>query len=298
MSFPKKKSFRNTKGLHKVDTMPEVDLHIHTVFSDGTCTPQEVVWLAKKIGLVAISITDHDSVKGIEKAQKAGRKINLEVVPGVEMGSDVGQDEVHILGYYLDWKQKEFLSRLKFFQGTRMERNERLLHRLKQLGMQITFDELTQLASKEVIGKLHIARCMLEKKYINSIGEAFEKWLNPGKPAHIKRPKISPFEIIDLIREAEGIPVFAHPFLSKRDDLIPKMVDAGLMGIEVYHPVHSPATVKKYKEIAKKFNLLITGGSDCHGKAKGDSLIGTLNIPVSYLGDLKKARDKIAQKLD
>ncbi len=278
--------------------MSGIDLHIHTAFSDGTFTPQEAVQLAKKRGLVAVSITDHDSVEGIEEAQKVGRKINLEVVPGVEMGSDVGQDEIHILGYYLDWKQKEFLLRLKFFQKTRMERNERLLDRLQQLGMPITLDELTQLAPKEVIGKLHFARWMLAKKYINSIGEAFEKWLNSGKPAHIERPKISPFEIISLIRAAEGIPVFAHPFLSKRDDLIPEMIDVGLMGIEVYHPVHSPAIVEKYKKIASKFNLLITGGSDCHGEAKGKSSIGTLNIPLSCLEDLKKARVKMAQKLN
>jgi len=277
--------------------MEKIDLHIHTVYSDGTYTPGEVVKKAKEIGLVAISITDHDSVEGVEEALQAGREFGVEVVPGVEMSSDVDHDEIHILGYYLDFKKKEFLSKLDYFQKIRIERNERLFRRLEELGMPVSSEEVLKLAPKGVVSRLHIARCMVEKKYVNSIDEAFEEWLNPGKPAYVERERISPFEVINLILEAEGVPVFAHPFLSRRDDLIPKMIDAGLMGIEVYHSTHDEKTVKHYMEIAKRYDLLITGGSDCHGEAKDEVLMGKVDVPVSVLWELKKAKAKLAQRV-
>jgi len=276
--------------------MAEVDLHIHTVYSDGTYTPRQVVELAKKLNLVGISITDHDSVKGVDEALEAGRIMGVEVVPGVEISSEVGEDEIHILGYYLDWKRKDFLSRLDFFQQVRSERNDRLLRRLKQLGMEIKFEEVAELAPKGVISRLHIARCMVKRGYVTSIDEAFEEWLNPGKPAYVERMKVSPFEVIDLILNTDGIPVFAHPFLSKRDDLIPEMVDTGLMGIEVYHSAHNQAATEHYMKIAKKYGLLITGGSDCHGKAKGEVLMGKVHVPDSVLRELKKAHNKMLKK--
>jgi len=277
--------------------MEKIDLHIHTVYSDGTYTPGEVVKKAKEIGLVAISITDHDSVEGVEEALQAGREFGVEVVPGVEMSSDVDHDEIHILGYYLDFKKKEFLSKLDYFQKIRIERNERLFRRLEELGMPVSSEEVLKLAPKGVVSRLHIARCMVEKKYVSSIDEAFEEWLNPGKPAYVERERISPFEVINLILEAEGVPVFAHPFLSRRDDLIPKMIDAGLMGIEVYHSTHDEKTVKHYMEIAKRYDLLITGGSDCHGEAKDEILMGKVDVPVSVLWELKKAKAKLAQRV-
>ena len=277
--------------------MEKIDLHIHTVYSDGTYTPGEVVKKAKEIGLVAISITDHDSVEGVEEALQAGREFGVEVVPGVEMSSDVEHDEIHILGYYLDFKKKEFLSKLDYFQKIRIERNERLFRRLEELGMPVSSEEVLKLAPKGVVSRLHIARCMVEKKYVSSIDEAFEEWLNPGKPAYVERERISPFEVINLILEAEGVPVFAHPFLSRRDDLIPKMIDAGLMGIEVYHSTHDEKTVKHYMEIAKRYDLLITGGSDCHGEAKDEVLMGKVDVPVSVLWELKKAKAKLAQRV-
>ena len=277
--------------------MEKIDLHIHTVYSDGTYTPGEVVKKAKEIGLVAISITDHDSVEGVEEALQAGREFGVEVVPGVEMSSDVDHDEIHILGYYLDFKKKEFLSKLDYFQKIRIERNERLFRRLEELGMPVSSEEVLKLAPKGVVSRLHIARCMVEKKYVSSIDEAFEEWLNPGKPAYVERERISPFEVINLILEAEGVPVFAHPFLSRRDDLIPKMIDAGLMGIEVYHSTHDEKTVKHYMEIAKRYDLLITGGSDCHGEAKDEVLMGKVDVSVSVLWELKKAKAKLAQRV-
>ncbi|MEA1965403.1 MAG: PHP domain-containing protein [Candidatus Aerophobetes bacterium] len=274
--------------------MERIDLHLHSIYSDGTFTPEEIVYKAKELKLKAISITDHDSVSGIEEELEVGKKLKVEIIPGIEMSTDVGDDEIHILGYYIDWKDKKFLTQLKVFQESRAKRNKKLVERLKELGMPINHNELKGLASKGgVISRLHIARLMKEEGYASSIGEAFEKWLNPGRTAHVKRMKVSPFEIIQSILEIGGIPVFAHPYLSKRDDLIPDFVKAGLKGIEVYHSAHDAQAEEHYRKIAQKHHLLITGGSDCHGRAKDKVLMGTVNVPHLLLKDLKKAKEKL-----
>lgn len=273
--------------------MPRIDLHIHTIFSDGTYTPEEAVFRAKKLGLVAISITDHDSVAGLASALVAGKRLGIEVVPGVEMSTDVGEDEIHILGYLLNWKKEDFLRQLEKFQAARANRNQKLLRKLDDLGMRVDYREVRKLAPRGVISRLHIARLMVEKGYVRSIGDAFEQWLNPGKPAYVQKMKLPPFEIIELLLKAEAIPVLAHPFLSHRDDLIPHLVKAGLKGIEVYHSAHNPQMVAHYKRIAQKHHLLITGGSDCHGEAKDKVLMGKVRVPETLLIDLKKAKEKI-----
>ena len=268
--------------------MSNIDLHIHTIYSDGTWTPQEVVSRAKKLNLAAISITDHDSVAGLEEAIARGKKLGIEVVPGIEMSTDVGEDEIHVLGYYLNWKEKEFLAQLEKFQAARAERNRKLIKKLKELGMEINHGELKGLSGRGVISRLHIARLMVRKEYVSSIGNAFERWLNPGKPAYVKKMNVSPFQIIELILKTGGVPVFAHPFLSKRDDLIPHLVKAGLKGIEVYHSAHDSRVTQYYQKVAQKYHLLITGGSDCHGEAKDKVLMGKVKVPVSVLRVLKK----------
>jgi len=273
--------------------LPRIDLHIHTIFSDGTYTPEEAVFQAKKLGLVAISITDHDSVAGLASALVAGKRLGIEIVPGVEMSTDVGEDEIHILGYLLNWKKEDFLRQLEKFQAARANRNQKLLKKLDDLGMRVDYREVRKLAPRGVISRLHIARLMVEKGYVRSIGDAFEQWLNPGKPAYVQKMKLPPFEIIELLLKAEAIPVLAHPFLSHRDDLIPHLVKAGLKGIEVYHSAHNPQMVAHYKRIAQKHHLLITGGSDCHGEAKDKVLMGKVRVPETLLIDLKKAKEKI-----
>ncbi len=273
--------------------MSKIDLHIHTVYSDGTYTPQEVVYKAKKLGLIAISITDHDSVSGLDEALKAGREWGVEVVPGVEIGADVGEDEFHILGYYLDWEKKEFLSQLKIFQQDRIKRNDKLFKKLNDLGIKVNHREAASLAPRGVVSRLHIARLMVMKGYVSSIGEVFENWLNSGKPAYIERMKVPPFEVIQLILKAKGIPVLAHPYLSKRDDLIPDLIKAGLKGLEVYHSSHNAATIQHYLKLAKFYNLVVTGGSDCHGDAKDEVLMGKVNVPEQVLDNLKKAHKQL-----
>lgn len=270
-----------------------IDLHIHTVYSDGTYTPEKVVCKAKELGLKAISITDHDTVSGLEEALSVGKRIGVEVVPGVEMSADAGEDEIHILGYYFDWKDSHFLSQLEKFQTARARRNRKLIKKLESLGMPINYHELKGLAPRGVIGRLHIARLMVKKGYVPSIRAAFEEWLNPGKPAYVEKMKVSPFEIIKSLLKVKGIPVFAHPHLSKRDDLIPALVEAGLKGIEVYHSAHNGRVREHYLRIAQKYHLLVTGGSDCHGEAKDEILMGKVRVPGSVLVQLKKAREEM-----
>jgi len=269
-----------------------IDLHIHTIYSDGTYTPEEVVRRAKELNLAAISITDHDSVAGLEEAIAAGKRAGIEIVPGIEMSADMEEDEIHLLAYYLDWKDKNFLSQLNEFQSARAKRNRKLVKKLARLGMEIDHRELKGLAPRGVISRLHIARLMVKKGYVLSIGAAFEEWLNPGKPAYVKKMEVSPFQILQLILQAGGIPVFAHPYLSKRDDLIPDLVKAGLKGIEVYHSAHNSQISEHYKKIAEKYHLLITGGSDCHGEAKDKVLMGKVKVPAFLLDDLKAAAKK------
>jgi len=271
--------------------MKRIDLHVHTIYSDGTYTPEEVVRRAKDLDLVAISITDHDSVDGVEEAIRIGKRLGVEVVPGVEMSTDLGNDEIHILGYYLDWKDEAFLSQLRESQEARARRNRKLIRKLGDLGMRLDYNEVKKLNPRGVISRLHIARLMVKSGYVPSIGAAFEEWLNPGKPAYVRRLKVSPFQIIQLISGLQGIPVLAHPHLSKSDDLIPELVKAGLRGIEVYHTEHNGRVVEHYKRVAQKHHLLITGGSDCHGEAKDEVLMGKMRVPASLLGELKKVRD-------
>jgi len=252
-----------------------------------------VVCKAKELNLKAISITDHDSVSGLEEAFLAGERIGVEIVPGVEMSTDVGEDEIHILGYYLNWKDSDFLSQLKRFQTARARRNRKLIKKLESLGMPINYDELKGLAPRGVISRLHIARLMVKKGYVPSIKVAFEEWLNSGKPAYVEKMRVSPFEIIKSILKVGGIPVLAHPHLSRRDDLIPDLVEAGLKGIEVYHSAHNGRVRQHYLRIAQKYHLLITGGSDCHGEAKDEILMGKVRVPASLLVELKNAREKM-----
>jgi len=213
----------------------------------------------------------------------------------VEIGADVGEDEFHILGYYLDWEKKEFLSQLKIFQQDRIKRNDKLFKKLNDLGIKVNHREAASLAPRGVVSRLHIARLMVMKGYVSSIGEVFENWLNSGKPAYIDKMKVPPFEVIQLILKAKGIPVLAHPYLSKRDDLIPDLIKAGLKGLEVYHSSHNAATTQHYLKLAKFYNLVVTGGSDCHGDAKDEVLMGKVNVPEQVLDNLKEAHKQLVK---
>lgn len=260
------------------------DLHVHTNASDGTSNPEEVVKRASEAGLAAIGIADHDSVSGIEKALKVSKKYGVEVIPGIELSSELKETEVHMLGYLIDWHDKQFQNLLRIIQGTRMWRAGAMVTKLNALGINISFKEVLAEAGTGSIGRPHIARVMLKHGYAKTWDEAFERYLRIGRPAYVGKYEMSPAEAIQAIRRIGGIPVLAHPVFSNIDDKLPELIKEGLRGIEVYHLKHDPAVSKHYDELARKYSLLITGGSDSHGP---DEPIGSAGVPYEYVERLK-----------
>lgn len=265
-----------------------IDLHLHTCFSDGSFSPEEVVESAIKNNLLAISITDHDSLEGIASALIASRKYSLEVVPGVELTAEANNKEVHILGYYIDWQDKALKKTLRMLRKVREERAEKMVKKLRELRVAISFSKVKEMAWEGAMGRLHLARVIFQSGYVDSIEEAFEKYIGDGGPAYIKKYRFTPKEAIELIVAGGGIPVLAHPSLLGDDKLIPLLVKDGLRGIEVFRINHKTELFLHYKKLALQYNLIPTGGSDCHGLARGKISIGKAKVPYSCLKKLKK----------
>ena len=277
--------------------MEYADLHVHTNFSDGSFTPEEAVAAAGKADLAAVSITDHDSVEAIGPAQEAAKRYGIEVIPGVELSADAERREIHILGYYIDWKDPQFRERLKIFREVRLERAAKIVRKLEELGKKIDFERLVRTYGKGSLGRLHIAQEMLEFGYARSIDEVFERYLGDYGPAYVPKQRLQPSEAIDLILKVGGVPVYAHPRISHRDELIPRLAKEGLRGIEAYHSEQNPSVSDHYKRLAEKYGLLVTGGSDCHGKGKSEVLMGKVRIPYELVEKLKDAgKDIQAQR--
>lgn len=268
------------------------DLHLHTTFSDGSYTPQEIVKEAVKRGLSAIAIVDHDTVEGIDLAIDTAKDENIEVIPGIELSTDCDGLEVHILGYFIDYKNEHLLAKLDSLRKIRIERLYKILNKLSALGINLGADSVFNIAKKAVIGRLHIAQAMLKQGIVGSISEAFQKYIGNKCPAYVCGFGFSPLEAIKLIKEIAGIPVLAHPYSLRRDELIPQFVNYGLMGLEVYYPEHTQAMINFYLGLAQKYNLLVTGGSDYHGEVKPGVNIGMINFPYELVERLKEARDK------
>ena len=266
-----------------------VDLHLHTTASDGNYAPKEVVKQAAKLGFSSIAITDHDTVEGIDKAIGEAKDYDLEIVPGIELNTDYKDVEIHILGYYINYQQPKLNSVLKDLKKARRRRVKKIIARLEELGIEISFKEIIEVAGNSALGRSHIAHLLLEKGYINSWSEAFDKYIGSGKPAYVKREKLGPKEAIKLIQTAGGIPIVAHPGLIGNDDLLPQLIDWGAKGIEVYHTEHNLEEIKKYRNWAESRDLLITGGSDCHGpKRKDGVLLGQIKVPCHFLKQLEQ----------
>lgn len=270
----------------------KIDLHIHTTFSDGKLTPAQIVQKSQAIGLKAIAITDHDTANGIPPAiDEANKYRNIEVVPGIEINTYYNGEEIHILGYYIDYDSAELKYILSDILKKRVERAVKIVEKLKQLGINISFNDISKKATGPSIGRPHIAQILIEKGYVESMEEAFEKFLNPGSPAYVPRYKLTPFYAIDLIKKSRGIPVLAHPGLLHSNQIIDELVDYGIMGIEVYHKDHTYVQVKALIDFATEKNLLMTGGSDCHGDYP--LLLGTLDVPYEFLQRLKDKKSKL-----
>lgn len=272
-------------------------MHIHTIYSDGTLTPEEVVKCAYKMKLSAISITDHDSVDGIEEALSVAMKYGIELVPGIELSSEVissfQNSEMHILGYFIDYKSKELKNILNIFKRTRYDRAIKILKKLNDNGLVLKDTSFVENAASKVIGRLHFAKALVEENLTRSIQEAFQRYLSNGKPAYVPKYYISPRDAIKIILSAGGVPVIAHPYFAHYNDrnMLRSLIKNGLMGIEVWHIKHSEDVVKKLLKLADEFNLNVTGGSDCHGKYKKESfIIGKVKVPYYVFESLKKLK--------
>lgn len=269
------------------------DLHLHTIASDGEYSPQEVVEAAKKQGFRAISITDHDTLSGIEEARKACQKLGVEFISGIEISTIWKGKEIHILGYFLEKADEHFLEKLAEMKNSRKNRIRKMVKRLNELGYKISLDKVQEIAGEGAIGRPHVAKALLEKEYVISIKEAFIKLLSPGCPGYIPRYKITPFEAIELIKGISGIPVIAHPGINLDEDIIFELAKAGLLGIEVWHPEHNEYLAKKYYQIAKNNDLLVTGGSDWHGHNKEGTALGTIKLDYKYIKKLKAKKKEL-----
>ncbi len=274
-----------------------IDLHIHTTESDGTLTPSQVVRYAKEKGLKAVAITDHDTIHGNEEAIKEGVNEGVEVIPGVEISVDYSPGTMHMLGYFITTEDPILNEKLTLLQDSRADRNPRIIEKLNKLGLSLTYDEVVQVSGGGQVGRPHMAQVLMEKGYIKSIKEAFDKYLGKGAPAYLDKFRLSAVEAITMITDAGGIPVLAHPFTlyckssDELDALVKKLVNQGLQGLEVYYSEHDERKTSSYKLLAKRYNLAITGGSDFHGKnIKGIDLgtgRGKLKIPYTALENLK-----------
>ncbi len=278
--------------------MSRIDLHLHTTHSDGSLSPTAVLQLAHTANVTALAITDHDIVTGIPEAIAAGAERGIEIIPGVEISSCMGNSELHLLGYCIDWQDSELNRRLATLRESRHTRNPQIIERLRALGLDVTYEEVRALAGTDAVGRPHIARLLMDKKYVTSAKDAFDRYLAEGRPAYVARELPNPTDAIAWIRAAGGVAVLAHPTWAKvsgegLNALLTTLKAEGLGGIEVHYSTHTKRQTMEYLDLAKRLDLLVTGGSDFHGITKPDIEVGMgrggLNVSEKLLDPLKKA---------
>jgi predicted metal-dependent phosphoesterase TrpH len=243
------------------------DLHTHSTYSDGRLTPTELVERAVGRGLEVLALTDHDCTDGIAEALKAAQKHpQLLFIPGVELSTDVPQEEVHVLGYFLDWQNRRFQGRLDRLRRSRLERGQKMLAKLKRLGIEVSWHRVQELAGDGAVGRPHIALAMMEAGRISSLEEAFDRYIGRNGPAYVEREKITPVEAVQLLINASALPVLAHPRdLHNLDSLLLELKEAGIIGMEVYYQDYDQEAIDRLLAIARQHDLLPLGGSDFHG---------------------------------
>ncbi len=273
--------------------MKYADLHIHTKFSDGVLTPEQVVREAQRLGLFCIAITDHDTVAAIEPAVKEAANLNIELIPGVELTAATDSCEIHILGYFIDWQAAWFEEKLEQICNLRKQRALAIMDKLRAFDIDLDAEELIRQASPGSVGRLHIARMLQKNGFVGSIQEAFYKYIGDGRPCYVKKFNLTPAEAVKIIRRSRGLAVLAHPYSLGDDQQIPEFIQSGLSGIEVYYSKHDQARTEHYRSLAERYGLLVTGGSDFHGLdlGKDRALIGEVKVPYDLVEKLKQAAE-------
>ena len=270
--------------------MKYADLHVHTCHSDGTYTPVQLVKEALMRGISALAIVDHDTTEAIAEALAEAQGEDLEIIPGIELTAQHENQEIHILGYFLDYRNKELLEKLKLVRLNRIERVYKIIENLEGMGLRLNSDTVFNISGKATVGRMHIARALVKDGLVGSTAEAFRKYIGDKSPAYVLGFRLSVPEAIKLIHTAGGVAVLAHPYMLHNDALIAEFTGYGLEGIEVHYPEHSQAMVNFYLDLAKKLNLLVTGGTDFHGSAKPQIKLGMIKIPLELVEKLRLAK--------
>ncbi len=269
-----------------------IDLHIHTTASDGLFSPEKVVEIAKESGLSAISITDHDAIDGFVEAKEKAEELGIELIPGVELSVVHKGEDFHLLAYLVDYENPEFLKKINSFREERSVRGEKMVEKLNELGIDLRIDTVKAIAGNGAVGRPHLADALVKEEFVHTYDEAFARYLGYHAPAYVPKKYLTPKEAIDLIHLVRGVVVFAHPGTSRSEHAIYDFLEMGLDGIEAYHSQHDRHMTTHYINLAKKFGLIYTGGSGCHGRRKGKVMIGTVKVPYRCLEMLKKVKEE------
>jgi 3',5'-nucleoside bisphosphate phosphatase len=269
-----------------------VDLHTHSTASDGIYSPTELLRLAAEAGLKVQALTDHDSTNGLDEAAQAAKAHDIDLIPGIEINTDVKGGEVHVLGYFIEYQRPAFQEVLQVLRDARVRRGQRMVERLNEQGLHISWERVREIAQGSV-GRPHVAEALQEAGYVQSIAEAFDKYIGAGRPAYVPRYKLAPQDAVRLIASANGLPVMAHPItLPGLDGLrnwLPGLRETGLVGLEVYYGPYTPEQVQQLLTIANDYQLIPTGGTDYHGPDIHPTPLGGRYVPYESVERLKDA---------
>ncbi|MFC2013262.1 PHP domain-containing protein [Chloroflexota bacterium] len=278
-----------------------VDLHLHSTVSDGCLSPAGVVREAANLGLKVIALTDHDTVEGIVPALEAARNFSgLTVIPSIEISTDVAEGEAHVLGYFIDYTDRKLLSKLERMRDARRERVRRMIAKLNHLDIDVEWQRVQEIAGSGSMGRPHLAQAMLEKGYINTIEEAFNDYISRGCPAYAEREKMTPVEAVEIVLQAKGLPVLAHPLtVDNPEAMVAGLKEAGLVGIEAYYGGYTADEINRLVKLVGKFDLIATGGSDYHGVGLSNEIaLGGVEVPLESAERLITLAQQRGRELD
>jgi 3',5'-nucleoside bisphosphate phosphatase len=265
-----------------------IDLHMHTLYSDGVFSATELLDMVRGCGVVAFAVTDHDTLAGYEEIKGMLKNGDPELIPGVELSVAVGEDDVHVLAYLFDPKNDEMTQALAEFQTRRRERGRQIVEKLVTLGLEIPFGEVERTAGEAVIGRPHIAETMVNLRKVSSYQEAFDRYISRNSPAYVPKVTLEPKVTIDLVHRAGGMTVLAHPFVDDSARHLDMLQHLGLDGIEVYHSSHTPQDVGRLTRMATSRGLVMSGGSDFHGREGRYGSVGSQRVPAELLVRMKQ----------
>jgi 3',5'-nucleoside bisphosphate phosphatase len=266
-----------------------VDLHTHSTASDGIYSPTELLHKAKDVGLRVLALTDHDTTGGLEEATPVARALDIDLIPGIEINTDAGGGEVHVLGYFLEFRRPELQTVLKVLRDARERRGQRMVELLNEQGVNISWEHVREIAQGSV-GRPHVAGALLEAGYVQTIGEAFDTYIGRDCYAYVPRYKLTPKDAVHLIASANGLPVIAHPIelpgLDVLRNWLPDLCEAGMVGLETYYGAYTPENERELLTLAREYHLIPTGGSDFHGPGIHPTPLGGRYVPFEAVESL------------